>query len=151
MGTFVAEAAIKILAEGKRPYEYWRDGWNLFNFAIVALSLLPLSGGNAVTVLRLLRLLRVLKLVRGAARPWAHPSALARGDRAAAHAMPPPPGPHAAQAPHPRHGTAEEPHLHCLHRHIALPALCVRALCEAGGAQVTPTHSRLRAQSTCTP
>lgn len=52
VGMFVAEAAIKILAEGKRPHEYWRDGWNLFDFTIVVLSLLPLSGSNAVTVLR---------------------------------------------------------------------------------------------------
>jgi voltage-gated sodium channel len=57
------EVVLKIGAEGRRPWRYFADPWNVFDFAIVAACLLPFSG-SAVTVLRLLRLLRVLKLVR---------------------------------------------------------------------------------------
>ena len=60
---FVAEVVIKMGAEGTKPWRYFRDGWNCFDFVIVAACFLPFSG-QAVTVLRLLRLLRVLKLVK---------------------------------------------------------------------------------------
>ncbi len=60
---FVLEIAVKMGAEGRRPWRYFLDSWNVFDFVIVAGAFLPF-GGNAVTVLRLLRLLRVLKLVR---------------------------------------------------------------------------------------
>ena len=60
---FVAEIVVKMLAEGKKPWRYFYDPWNVFDFIIVAACFLPFEG-NAVTVLRLLRLLRVLKLVK---------------------------------------------------------------------------------------
>jgi voltage-gated sodium channel len=60
---FVVEVVLKMGAQGSRPYRYFLDGWNVFDFLIVAACFLPFSG-SAVTVLRLLRLLRVLKLVR---------------------------------------------------------------------------------------
>jgi len=60
---FVAEVIIKMGAEGRRPWRYFLDPWNVFDFIIVAACFLPFEG-QAVTVLRLLRLLRVLKLVR---------------------------------------------------------------------------------------
>ncbi|KIG15707.1 Voltage-gated sodium channel subunit [Enhygromyxa salina] len=60
---FVAEIVVKMAAEGKRPWRYFLDPWNVFDFVIVAACFLPFEG-NAVTVLRLLRLLRVLKLVK---------------------------------------------------------------------------------------
>lgn len=59
---FVAEIAIKMGAHGRRPWRYFLDPWNVFDFLIVALCLLPF-GGSFVSVLRLLRVLRVLKLV----------------------------------------------------------------------------------------
>jgi len=59
---FVAEIAIKTIAEAPRPWRYFRDPFNAFDFTIVALTLLPFAG-QYVTVLRLLRLLRVLRLV----------------------------------------------------------------------------------------
>ncbi len=63
---FIAEIIIKMLSFGKKPYLYFFDGWNVFDFFIVAATFLPLGegGGQYVTILRLLRLLRVLKLVR---------------------------------------------------------------------------------------
>ncbi len=60
---FVLEIVVKMGAEGKKPWRYFKDPWNVFDFVIVAGAFLPFAG-NAVTVLRLLRLLRVLKLVR---------------------------------------------------------------------------------------
>lgn len=60
---FVGEIVVKMAAEGKRPWRYFLDPWNVFDFIIVSACFLPFEG-NAVTVLRLLRLLRVLKLVK---------------------------------------------------------------------------------------
>jgi len=63
LSVFILEVVLKIGAQGKRPWRYFMDSWNVFDFLIVVACLLPFSG-SAVTVLRLLRLLRVLKLVR---------------------------------------------------------------------------------------
>ncbi len=60
---FVAEVVIKMVAEGNKPWRYFYDGWNVFDFIIVAAAFLPF-GGSSVAILRLLRLLRVLKLVK---------------------------------------------------------------------------------------
>ena len=65
--TFVAEIGLKMLAQGKRPWRYFYDGWNVFDFIIVAGAFMPFAAQYA-TVLRLLRLLRVLKLVRALPR-----------------------------------------------------------------------------------
>ncbi len=62
LGIFVVEIAIKLAAEGKRPLRYFQDGWNLFDFMIVAVCFLPFQTGFA-KVLRLLRILRVFRLV----------------------------------------------------------------------------------------
>jgi voltage-gated sodium channel len=63
LGAFIVEIVVKVAAEGRKPWRYFVDPWNVFDFVIVAAALLPF-GGSAATVLRLLRLLRVLKLVR---------------------------------------------------------------------------------------
>ncbi len=60
---FILEIAAKMIALGNKPWNFFKDPWNVFDFIIVAASLLPI-GGEAVTVLRLARLLRVLRLVR---------------------------------------------------------------------------------------
>lgn len=59
---FVAEVVVKMGAEGSKPWRYFLDPWNVFDFAIVAVCFLPF-GGSGAAVLRLARLLRVLKLV----------------------------------------------------------------------------------------
>lgn len=49
---------------GKLLYRHWRfflDGWNLFDFIIVGIALIPASG--PLTVLRSLRVLRVFRLL----------------------------------------------------------------------------------------
>ena len=63
LAVFVAEILVKMGAEGSRPLRYFRDPWNVFDFAIVVVCFLPVDA-QGVAVLRLARLLRVLKLVR---------------------------------------------------------------------------------------
>ncbi|WP_109438041.1 ion transporter [Aquimarina sp. AU119] len=63
LGVFIIEIVVKIIAEGKKPWMYFTDGWNIFDFIIVAAAFLPF-GGSSVAILRLLRLLRVLKLIK---------------------------------------------------------------------------------------
>jgi voltage-gated sodium channel len=55
---FVAEIAAKLFAFGWR---FFRDPWNVFDFLVVGIALVPASGPLAV--LRTLRVLRVLRLV----------------------------------------------------------------------------------------
>ena len=55
---FVAEILLKLYARGGR---FFRDGWNIFDFLIVAISLLP--AGQGLAVLRALRILRLLRVV----------------------------------------------------------------------------------------
>ncbi len=62
LAIFIAEIALKLTAHGRRPLDYFRDGWNVFDFSIVALCLLPV-GGPFAAVLRLVRALRLLRLV----------------------------------------------------------------------------------------
>ncbi len=67
LAVFVLEIAVKLGAEGRKPWNYFRDAWNVFDFLIVAASLLPF-GGQHLVVLRLVRLFRVLRLVRALPR-----------------------------------------------------------------------------------
>ena len=62
LAIFVAEIALKLAAHCRRPVDYFRDGWNVFDCVIVALCLLPVAGPFAA-VLRLARVLRLLRLV----------------------------------------------------------------------------------------
>jgi voltage-gated sodium channel len=62
LGVFVLEAVIKIVAVAPRFGLYFRDGWNLFDFTIVVLSLIPSTGEYAM-IARLARLLRVMRLI----------------------------------------------------------------------------------------
>jgi voltage-gated sodium channel len=62
LAVFIAEAAVKLTAHAPRPLDYFRSGWNLFDFAVIVASLLPAAGEFAM-VARLVRLLRVLRLV----------------------------------------------------------------------------------------
>jgi len=59
---FVLEAAIKLTAVAPRFGRYFRDGWNLFDFTVLVLALIPDTGQFAL-IARLARLLRVLRLV----------------------------------------------------------------------------------------
>ena len=58
LAVFVVEIALKLAAYGLR---FFRNGWNVFDFAIVGIALLPSGGGLAV--LRAMRILRVLRVL----------------------------------------------------------------------------------------
>jgi len=62
LGIFIIEAALKLTAHMPRPLDYFRDGWNVFDFLVIVLCLLPMDSQFAV-VLRLGRTLRLLRLV----------------------------------------------------------------------------------------
>jgi voltage-gated sodium channel len=61
---FLAEIAVRIAAHGRKPLTFFRSGWNVFDFVVVTLSLLPTAGAFA-TVARLARVLRVARMVSG--------------------------------------------------------------------------------------
>jgi len=63
LGVFVVEIVAKLFARG---LGFFRNGWNLFDFVIVAVSLLPTAQG--LSVLRALRILRVLRVISVAPR-----------------------------------------------------------------------------------
>lgn len=55
---FVAELAMRIVALGRR---FWTDPWCLFDFAVVAITLVPATGN--LSILRALRILRAMRLI----------------------------------------------------------------------------------------
>jgi voltage-gated sodium channel len=59
---FVVEAILKIGSFSPRPWRYFQDPWNLFDFSVIALCILPI-GGSYASVLRLVRTLRLLRLL----------------------------------------------------------------------------------------
>lgn len=58
LSIFVVEIALKLFAQRTR---FFRDGWNIFDFIIVGIALVPAAG--PLSVLRALRILRVLRLL----------------------------------------------------------------------------------------
>lgn len=62
LAIFVLEVLIKLVAEWPRPQAYFKVGWNVFDFTIVAVCLIP-GTGTWVTVVRLARILRAVRLV----------------------------------------------------------------------------------------
>lgn len=63
LAIFVIELLAKLLVYRVR---FFRDGWNVFDFVIVGLSLLPATQG--LSAIRSLRILRVLRLISTAPR-----------------------------------------------------------------------------------
>ena len=59
---FMVEITLKIAAHGRQPWRYFQDGWNVFDFIIVAVCCLPMDSQFAA-VFRLARGLRLLRLV----------------------------------------------------------------------------------------
>ena len=62
LGFFIAEAVIKLGAAWPRPQDYFKNSWNVFDFSLIVLSLLPFSGEFAM-IGRILRLFRVIRLI----------------------------------------------------------------------------------------
>ena len=63
LAVFVVEIALKLVARGPR---FFSSGWNIFDFVIVGISVVP--AGQGLSVLRALRILRVLRVVSVAPR-----------------------------------------------------------------------------------
>lgn len=58
---FVIEIAIRITAYEK-PWHFFKSGWNVFDFVIVVISLVPIEGNDSA-VARLLRIFRILRII----------------------------------------------------------------------------------------
>ena len=58
---FTFELAIRIIAFGGRPWEFFKNGWNVFDFLIVAAFYS--SATHYFAVLRIARIIRVVKLM----------------------------------------------------------------------------------------
>ena len=63
LGIFVVEIVLRLASFGRRPQDFFRHGWNLFDLVVVAGAFVPSFGGSS-TILRLARLLRVVRIVR---------------------------------------------------------------------------------------
>ena len=65
LGVFIVEALLKMLAFWPRPFRYFRDGWNIFDFTVIVFALVP-STGQFAMVARLARLLREIRATQAA-------------------------------------------------------------------------------------
>jgi voltage-gated sodium channel len=62
LGVFTVEIAIRLIAYGRRPGDFFRNGWNVFDFVVVGAAYLPFVR-ESVTLLRMARLLRIARLL----------------------------------------------------------------------------------------
>ena len=62
LAIFVVELVIRLVAYGRRPARFFGNGWNLFDFIVVAAAFVPAFGPGA-TVLRVIRVLRVARII----------------------------------------------------------------------------------------
>ncbi|MCR9124976.1 MAG: ion transporter [Rhodobacteraceae bacterium] len=58
LAVFVTEIVLKLVAYGHR---FFRNGWNIFDFVVVGIALVPAAQG--LSVLRAMRILRVLRVI----------------------------------------------------------------------------------------
>lgn len=59
---FLLEAVVKIFSE-KRKRDYFKNWWNIFDFSILIVSLVPIFDSSSTYLARLLRILRVLRII----------------------------------------------------------------------------------------
>ena len=60
---FVLEIGLKIVSNGKRPWNFFLDPWNVFDFVIVAICLIPAGDTHFFAAFRVLRVLRILRMI----------------------------------------------------------------------------------------
>ena len=60
-GIYVIELVLRMISYGKKPWTYFKEGWNVFDFIVVGLA--PFFQGQTA-VIRLLRLLRLVRIFR---------------------------------------------------------------------------------------
>ncbi len=61
LGFFGIELLLRI-ASYRRPLQFFREGWNVFDFIVIGIAFLPGFGNNA-TIFRLARLARIVRVV----------------------------------------------------------------------------------------
>ena len=59
---FTVEILIRMIAE-RSLVKFFKGGWNVFDFLIVSISLIPVGGAESVFVARLLRIVRILRII----------------------------------------------------------------------------------------
>ncbi len=59
---FVVEISLRVASYLPRPWDFFREGWNVFDFVAVGIAFVPGIGENA-TILRLARLARIVRVV----------------------------------------------------------------------------------------
>ena len=59
---YLIELIMRLVSYGKRPWEFFRQGWNVFDFTIVVLSFGVFTGETII--LRLLRIFRLIRIFR---------------------------------------------------------------------------------------
>jgi voltage-gated sodium channel len=59
---FVVEIVLRLAAHGRRPWNFFRSGWNIFDFVVVGLAFVP-GVRESSTLLRLARLMRVVRII----------------------------------------------------------------------------------------
>ena len=60
---FIVEALFKMAALAPRSDRYFRDGWNIFDFSVIVLGLIPVTGEFAL-IFRLLRIVRLVSVIK---------------------------------------------------------------------------------------
>lgn len=61
LGVYTVELLMRIASYGKKPWMFFRQGWNIFDFLVIAAT--PIFAGQTV-ILRLLRLFRLIRIFR---------------------------------------------------------------------------------------
>ena len=59
---FAVEIFIRIVAE-KSTIDFFKSGWNVFDFIVISISLIPIESIDAILLARLVRVFRLLRLV----------------------------------------------------------------------------------------
>ena len=59
---FLTEIIIRMIAE-KSVLKFFKGGWNVFDFIVVAISLIPLQGSETVLLARMVRIFRLMRLI----------------------------------------------------------------------------------------
>lgn len=60
-GIYVFELVLRLVSYGKKPWRFFKEGWNIFDFVVIGLT--PFFQGQTA-VIRLLRLLRLVRIFR---------------------------------------------------------------------------------------
>jgi voltage-gated sodium channel len=60
-GIYIFELLLRFISYGKKPWRYFKEGWNVFDFVVIGLT--PFFQGQTA-VIRLLRLMRLVRIFR---------------------------------------------------------------------------------------